>query len=184
MTQEDSMTAIEDASAARDGLAKITGGSSVRDAVAKAVTAFDALIAENERLTTTPPWDSSRACFGHCDKEGWYSECVSKAAPPTDDEREATENEARARAEDEYPDRLIPYWGEGAVMEARKHFVKGAVWADLRRQGPITDAQVKASAEAIFKVDLGDNWDWDKVADPQDYIDMARAALEAARDAS
>lgn len=26
-----------------------------------------------------PPWDSDRACFGHCDKEGWHSECVSKA---------------------------------------------------------------------------------------------------------
>lgn len=25
-----------------------------------------------------PPWDSDKACFGHCDKEGWYSECVSK----------------------------------------------------------------------------------------------------------
>lgn len=26
------------------------------------------------------PWDSATACFGHCDKEGWYSECVSKRA--------------------------------------------------------------------------------------------------------
>lgn len=51
----------------------------------------------------------------------------------------------------------------------------------LRRQGPITNAQVRASAEAIFKVDLGDNWSWDSVADPVDYLNMARAALEAAR---
>lgn len=29
----------------------------------------------------TAPWESSRGCFGHCDKEGWYSECVSKANP-------------------------------------------------------------------------------------------------------
>lgn len=27
------------------------------------------------------PWDRGRACFGHCDKEGWYAECASKAEP-------------------------------------------------------------------------------------------------------
>lgn len=26
------------------------------------------------------PWDLPTSCFGHCDKEGWYGECVSKKA--------------------------------------------------------------------------------------------------------
>lgn len=52
---------------------------------------------------------------------------------------------------------------------------------------PITDTDVEVAARAIFAVDLGDNWRWDLIDDPKDYLDMARAALEAveaAREAS
>ncbi|MFJ4997133.1 hypothetical protein ACIP5T_03210 [Microbacterium sp. NPDC088619] len=44
----------------------------------------DAILAAGFRRSEVPepsgPWDSATACFGHCDTEGWYSECVSKRA--------------------------------------------------------------------------------------------------------
>lgn len=34
----------------------------------------------SEVLEPSGPWDLPTSCFGHCDKEGWYGECVSKKA--------------------------------------------------------------------------------------------------------
>lgn len=84
--------------------------------------------------------------------------------------------------------------------------VAGEILAGFRRQGPITDAQVDRVAEAIARVADADYWtteisewegseDWEREAHPDNYPDgayedrewyrkQARAALEAARDAS
>lgn len=70
--------------------------------------------------------DGSDACFGHCDTEGWYSECVSKKADVPDVHSEPSD--PRAEAERRWP----PTTG-GALTNSRRdmndEFVAGALWA-------------------------------------------------------
>lgn len=95
------MTAIEDARAALAEWGEHLADAPSQSRADRMAAALRGLIAEHEHLTTAPPWDTARACFGHCDQEGWYSECVSKpadpehlSAPPTDDERESLARES------------------------------------------------------------------------------------------
>jgi hypothetical protein len=117
------------------------------------------------------PWDG-RGRFGHCDKEGWYSECVSKGGEPVPaDEREAL---AKLLYDEQWAgpfcteDGDLLEWGDLSEEYARHWYREAdAVLALVRRQRPITDATVRAAYEAF-------------VAGPTSAMDSMRAALEAA----
>lgn len=50
---------------------------------------------------STGPWDNPLSCFGHCDKEGWYAECVSKKAD-AEAEPQGEPSDAPTREDIEY----------------------------------------------------------------------------------
>ncbi|WP_374978119.1 hypothetical protein ACEYYH_10585 [Microbacterium trichothecenolyticum] len=130
-------------------------------ALQEARAAFDALIAEHET------W-ADQVRLLRADEAELHR--IRNAAPPTDDEREAL-------------DRLSQWVAmvTNPLPGLRDHHEDcRVVVAMLRRQGPITDAQLLAALNAYDPRFATDNLD-DYAEEHQ--ADM-RAALEAARDAS
>ena len=82
-------------------------------------------------------------------------------------------SDAREEAERRYPYRDWHGFSEVlAVDDRRDAFIAGAAWQASR---PVTDEQIEAAAEAIIGTCFGQEL-------PEAPIDLARAALEAARE--
>lgn len=152
------MTAIEDARALATRLEDPTSRWGDTDA-ARVVRA---LIAEYERLT----------------------------APPTDDEREALE-------EWSFEHRPILSMRDGSIASCKcmdrvfitgqedwdQHIADAILASGFRRQGPVTDAQVEAAARVFYESQTGSADGFNGSLYRYAWERMARAALEAAREA-
>lgn len=90
-----------------------TGGDVVRR-----IEIIDRAMAARRSEVPEPsgPWDRATACFGHCDKEGWHSECVSKKADAELSEPQGEPSDAHVLDEPEALRDLLDEMNEAGVM--------------------------------------------------------------------
>lgn len=160
------MTAIEDArEASNDIRASLTQpGEYAEEAWAHdALDKIDALITEHERLTA----HDSQCEAEYILEAGGLTDCECRGrltASPTDDEREALAQIVRVR---------LDRYNMADFMEGPMHLPRGiadeALSAGFRRQGPITDEQVQAARDSLYR--QGNRYP---------SMEDMRAALEAA----